>query len=85
MNQMPNFDIEAMRGVDIRTADPAMFRDICDTKINTGLPFMEKALDYLGQISNMYCFRCGDVLVKIRHNPGGPPMNTCMEGFYRSL
>jgi hypothetical protein len=74
-----------MRSVDIRTVDPATLVDIRNTKIDIEKPFMEKALDYLEQINNAYCFRCEDVLVKIRHNPNGPPLNTCMEGFFRSF
>ena len=84
MNQ-PYFDFNAMRAVDIRTVDPATLVDIRDTKINPELPFVEKALDYLCQIKNLYCFRCGDTVVKISHGKATSTLNESMESFFRSF
>ena len=67
MKQSGFYDWEAMRAVDIRTVDPATLTDIREIKINLELPFTEKALDYLHQIKNAYCFRCGDTIVRTSH------------------
>jgi len=85
MSQSVCFDLEAMRAVDIRTVDPATLVDIKDTKINLELPFVEKALDYLNQIKNAYCFRCGDTIVKISHGKTTTTLNDSMENFFRSF
>ena len=84
MNQ-PYFDFNAMRAVDVRTVDPATLVDIRDTKVNLELPFFEKALDYLSQIKNPYCFRCGDMVVKISHKKTETTLNDSMETFFRTF
>ena len=85
MNQTPRFDLEAMRKVDVRTVNPALLTDICDIDIKPDLPFNQKALDYLNQVKNAYCFRCGDVILKIRHSDTTTSMNDCMEGFFQTV
>ena len=79
------YDFEAMRSTDIRTVDPSTLINIKDVHINPNLPFAEKAVDYLRQIKNAYCFRCDDVIIKISHAETETTFNDCMEGFYRSL
>jgi len=79
------YDFEAMKSVDIRTVDPSTLVDIRKVNINPNLPFEEKALEYLNQIGNAYCFKCGDVIVKINHAQTTTTIDDCMESFYRSL
>jgi hypothetical protein len=85
VSQPTNLDFEAMRAVDIRTVDPATLVDIQNTKINMQRPVIEKALDYLNQIKNAYCFRCGDTIVKISHSKTTTTLNDSMESFFRSF
>ena len=79
------YDFAAMKEVDIRTVDPATLIDIRDVEIDPNLPFVEKAIAYLDQIKNAYCFKCGDVIVKISHAQTTTTIDDCMEGFYKSL
>ena len=79
------YDFDAMRSVDIRTVDPSTLADIHDVNIDPNLPFVEKTTAYLNQIKNAYCFKCGDVIVKINHAQTTTSVEDCMEGFYRSL
>ena len=83
MKQPIAFDLEAMSSVDIRTVDPASLNDILDTNINSELPFIEKALDYIKQIGNPYCFRCGDTVVKVSHSDSTTTISDCMESYFR--
>jgi hypothetical protein len=85
MKAMPNLDFEAMRNIDIRTVDPASLGSIMDVDIDIKLPFIEKAYEYLLQIGNAYCFRCGDVIVKVSHSDTTVTINDCMEGFFQSF
>ena len=85
MEPLPPFDFEAMRSVDIRTVDSSDLVDIQDVSIDASLPFVEKAVSYLKQIGNAYCFRYDDVIIKINHSQTTTTINDCMEGFYRSL
>jgi hypothetical protein len=85
MASLLDFNLEEMRAVDIRTVDPSTLKDIRDVDIDINLPFEQKAIDYLNQIGNGYCFRCGDVIVKINHSNTTTTLNDCMEGFFQSL
>ena len=80
-----SYDFESMRNVDIRTVDPSTLMDIRKVNINPNQPFEEKAIAYINQIRNAYCFKCGDVVVKISHAQTTTSLDDCMEGFYRSL
>ena len=62
---MPNPSLEQMKNTDVRSVDPAMLVDIRDVSVNTDLPKEERMLDYLGQIKNPYCFKCGKIVVKV--------------------
>ena len=79
------YDLTAMKEVDIRTVDPATLIDIRNVIIDPNRPPEEKAIAYLSQIGNAYCFKCGDVIVKIRHADTSKSIDDCMEGFLRSL
>jgi len=79
------YDLDAMQSVDIRTVDPSTLEDIRDVTIEPSLPFAEKAITYLNQIKNAYCFKCGDVIIKVIHAETTTTIDDCMEGFYRSL
>jgi hypothetical protein len=57
--------LENMRDTDIRTVDPETLVDIRDVTVNTSLPKEERLMDYLEQIKNPYCFRCGKTVVKV--------------------
>jgi len=57
--------LEDMRNVDVRTIDPDTLVDIKNITVNTTLPRDERLLDFLGQIKNPYCFKCGKTVVKI--------------------
>lgn len=39
--------------------------DIRDVKIDTSLPREERIKQYLSQIKNPYCYRCGDIIVRV--------------------
>ena len=62
---MPNLSLEQMKNTDVRSVDPAVLVDIRDVSVNTDLPKEERMLDYLGQIKNPYCFKCGKTVVKV--------------------
>ena len=79
------YDFDAMKSVDIRTVDPETLVDINEINIDFNLPFVEKASAYLHQIQNPYCFKCGDVIVKLSYATTDITIEDCMEGFLRSL
>lgn len=78
-------DFEAMRGVDIRTVDPSALADVQDVEIDPDKPLPERMLDYIKQIRNPYCFRCGKAIVKLSFADTDTTMEERMEGYFRSL
>ena len=55
-----------MKNIDPRTVDRDALVDIRDVKVNTALPQQERALDFLRQIKNPYCYKHGKYVVKVR-------------------
>jgi len=78
-------DIDAMRSIDVRTVDPATLVDILDTKADPHKPLPERMLDFIRQVRNPYCFRCGDTIVKVSYTNTTTTMEERMEGFFRAL
>ncbi len=58
-------ELDELSRVDIKKVDPKQLVDIRDVVINTDLPKEERILDFIQQIHNPYCFRCGKMVVKI--------------------
>lgn len=58
-------DLKKMQSVNPETVDRAVLKDIRDVHINTELPKQERILDFIRQIGNPYCYRCGDYVVKV--------------------
>ncbi|QIB69608.1 hypothetical protein Ami103574_09795 [Aminipila butyrica] len=87
---MEDFDVtqmnlEDLRQVDIRTVNPDSLVDINDIKINTNLPREERIVDFIRQIGNPYCFRCGKVVVKISFKDTDVTMEERMENLLRMI
>lgn len=64
--QMPTAaDLKKMKAVDSGMVDRSTLKDIRDVQVNTELPKKERILDFIRQIGNPYCYRCGDYVVKV--------------------
>lgn len=85
MDGLSNIDFEAFKQVDIRTVDPDTLVNINDTKINAALPREERILDFIRQIKNPYCYRCGKIVVKISFNTTGATLEDRMENLMRMM
>jgi hypothetical protein len=85
VDSLPNIDFEAMKNIDIRTVNPDTLVDINDTKVNAKLPIEERILDFIQQIKNPYCYKCGKVVVKISFNDSGATLEDRMESFLRMM
>ena len=72
-----------MKSVDPQTVDPDKLTDIADVTVNTCLPLPERLADYLDQIGNPYCFRCGNVVVKIAYADTAVTFEDALEQFIR--
>ena len=80
-----NKSLDHMRDTDVRTVDPAALVDIRDVTINTSLPKEDRLLDYLEQIKNPYCFRCGKTVVKVSFDNTEATLEDRLEKYLLSI
>jgi len=77
--------IEQMKNVDIRTVDPETLIDINDVIVSAELPYEERIKDFIRQIGNVYCFKCGKIVVKISFTDTAYTLDDRMESYLRLL
>jgi len=78
-------DFSAFKQVDVKTVDPDTLVDINDITVDTKLPREERILDFIRQIKNPYCYRCGKVVVKISFNDTDATLEDRMESLLRMM
>lgn len=74
-----------MKNIDVRTVDPSTLVDINTVKVNTDLPVEERKKDFIRQVKNPYCFRCGKVVVKMSFADTTATLEDRLENYFRSL
>lgn len=75
----------AMQNIDIRKVNKADLVDLNDIKINDELPVPQRIADFIEQIGNPYCFRVGDVAVKVVYQKDGPTFQQNIEEVLRTI
>lgn len=78
-------ELDAMASVDVRTVDINTLTDIREIKIDTKLPVEEKLAAFAKQTKNIYVYRIGDYVVKVRFQKEGPGIDEKMEEYLRHL
>ena len=53
--------------------------DIRDVSVDENLPREERVTEFLRQIKNPYCFRCGKFIVRARFAVNGPSLEDCLK------
>ena len=62
---MQSASIIDMKNIDLDTVNRDELVDIRDVKVNTALPKLERAIDFICQIGNPYCYKHGKYVVKV--------------------
>ena len=65
------YALSELRKTDIRTVDPETLIDIRDISIDPNLPKAERLREYIRQIKNPYCYKCGKIIVKAGYKDTG--------------
>jgi len=76
--------LEEMREIDVRTVDPESLVDIRTVTVDPALPRAEKLKSFVKQIKNPYCYKYGDVIVKIGFANNGKTLEDCLEQYLRT-
>lgn len=85
MSTCPMQDIDAMKNVDIRSVDKDTLIDLDSVQIDSLQPVQERVQSFLQQIQNPYCFRIGDVAVKVNYKKDGPSFQQNFEDVLRTM
>ena len=64
--------LEQLRAVDVRSVDKSSLIDLNQVTIDETKPVPERVAEFIRQIQNPYCFRIGDVAVKVVYKENGP-------------
>lgn len=59
--------------------DTSELVDIQDVHVDPSLPREQRIAEYVRQIKNPYCFRCGNFVIHARFNPDGPSLEDCLK------
>lgn len=65
-------DIESMKSIDIKDVDKAELIDLNTIHIDQEKPVAERIESFIQQIKNPYCFKVGDIAVKVNYKEDGP-------------
>ena len=59
--------------------------DIRTVSVDKNLPPEERMMDYLEQIKNPYCFRCGDAVVSVLFSTGGASIDILLKNYLERM
>ena len=72
-------ELKTMQTTDILTVSADTLVDINDVVVNKELSKKERISEFIKQIKNPYCFKCGDFIVKTRYTENGQSMEECLQ------
>ena len=72
-------EMQEMAEIDIRTVDTSSLVDIEQVQKKTNLPQEERIADYIRQIKNPYCFKCGNFVVTAKYSDKGLSIEDCLQ------
>ena len=73
--------IDNMMSVDMNTVDVQKLADISTLEFDNSLP-KEKRMDYvLEKLKNPFCFRCGEMGIKLEFDDNAPPIQEVLTNF----
>jgi hypothetical protein len=72
-------ELKAMQSVNPLTVSADELVDINDVKVSKDLPKQERIAEFIKQIKNPYCFKCGNFIVKARYTDNGLSMEDCLQ------
>ena len=59
--------------------NPDTLVDINDISVNEDLPKPERIKEYIRQIKNPYCFKCGNFVVTAKYSDKGLSIEDCLQ------
>jgi hypothetical protein len=85
MQALDRSESSSLKNVDLRTVEPETLVDIRNVKINPDLTKDERVMDYINQIKNPYCYKCGKIIVKISFSDVQATLEERLQNLLNSL
>lgn len=85
METIQDMDINQMRNIDVRTVERDSLADISKIHIDTKMPCEQRMMDFIRQVGNPYCYRCGKVVVKVNFADTSATLEDRLEHYLRTL
>lgn len=85
MDVIQNMDFEQMKNVDVKTVDRESLVDISRIHVNSQMPREQRLADFVSQIGNPYCYRCGKVVVKVSFADTNATLEDRLEHYLKTL
>ena len=79
------YGLAQMKEVDIHTVDRESLVDIREVQVNRELPREQRFEDFLQQIKNPYCYRCGKIVVKVSFSDTDATLEDRLEHYLATL
>ena len=79
------FELAQMKEVDVQTVDRESLVDIREVQIDRELPREKRFDDFLRQIGNPYCYRCGKIVVKISFSDTNATLEDRLEHYLATM
>lgn len=79
------YGLAQMKEVDIHTVDRESLVDIREVQIDGKLPRERRFEDFLRQIKNPYCYRCGKIVVKVSFSDTDVTLEDRLEHYLATL
>lgn len=70
LEAIQQLDLAALEAVDIQTVSRDDLVDLKDIQIDPALPKEERIASFIRQIKNPYCYKCGNIVVKVGFEEG---------------
>jgi len=73
------YDLDAMKNIPLDQINRDNLIDIQSITVDKTLTKEERIADFIRQIGNPYCFKCGKFIVKARYADNGPSLEECLQ------
>ena len=80
--RMTTAQLESMRRVDIAAIDKDALVDVSGMTFDNTLPKEQRAANMLAVMKNPYCFRHGDMVIKLEFADDGPSLQDLLTSFF---
>ena len=76
-------NLSELADVDITAVNKEDLVDVCGLTFDTTIPREQRAAQVLRKVKNPYCFRVGDMGVKLEFLDNAPPLEDCFTDFLK--